>query len=661
MGRVKTAFFLSTALLLTGCATTAKGISQSAVMKSSLSETLRQDVPPGTVMAVLRYPAHVEDDAKQAYYDAYSARTIGGKLSKDKSDAAEIQALADGMVMKSNYYALSMYKEMAAKMPEHSVLLSPHVIKLGADGALTSVPMTQAESLPSVVTVDFTSYSFPDAKKMMGKAPLTFGDLVTPLVTVHSDHRASAPTQGLRLASAPLLQHSAGNGRRGVGTSLAALQNGNFETSAAPLDFIAYLNAGSTARVPSQSFGTMSPNAVTSFPLEKIQLDKKEIAKLSAKDGGVTDPLRTAFSAGFANQVIGIINRTDVNKATMVRRAAAIAQYDPSLAALTIIGSDDADYQARYRYAERLLQAEQKYLSVQSLRLFDGVHNGEIGAQSRDMLKAEYEHLEKRRELARQQNINTSMAILGVLATGAMIANGGVGQDCSRARSQREYYECQRRNQAANKVLTDVAIAGIAYTGSKAFSLNKQSKMMGTNYLSSVSSILEQQQTVQVNLIDSNETITAIRFEDLRSKLQTLYSEKQRSLETVATRCGYTHDGSVKSGTWLGVCENGLANGAGVGVLRHADGSAVEYYGYAVNGQPQGAGYMITHTASGSSALEGNFTAGRADGAMRKTTAGEASRIASYSAGEQTGRAPVGVQVATPFGATFVSMPSAGN
>ena len=661
MGHVKTAFLLSAALLVTGCATSAKGISQSAVMKSVKAEPLRQDVPPGTAMAVLRYPAHVEDDAKQAYYDAYSKRAIGGRLSKDSGDASEIQALADGMIMKSNYYALSVYKEMAAKMPEHSVLLSPHTVKLGADGKLTSVPMTQAESLPTVVTVDFSSYSFPDAKKMMGKAPLTFGDLVTPLVTVHSDHRASAPTKGLKLASAPLLPYAAGNGRRDVSTSLAALQSGTFETPSAPLDFVAFLNADGTASVASQSFGKMSANTVTSFPLEKIRLDKKDIAKLSAKDGGVTDPLKNAFSAGFANQVIGIINRTDINKATMVSRASAISQYDPSLAALTIVGSPDADYQARYRYAERLLQAEQKYLSVQSLRMFDGVHNGEIGAQTRDMLKAEYEHLEKRRELARQQNINTTMAVLGVLATGAMIANGGVGQDCSRSRTQREYYECQRRNQAANKVITDVAIAGIAYTGSKAFSLNKQSKMMGTNYMSSVAPILEQQQTVTVNLIDSNETITAIRFEDLRAKLQTLYSEKQRSLDTVATRCGYTHDGAVKSGTWLGVCENGLANGAGVGVLRNDDGSAVEYYGYAVNGQPQGAGYMITHTAAGSTALEGNFTAGRADGTMRETSAGQSARVVSYSAGAQTGRAPVGSPVATPFGNTPLSVPGAGN
>lgn len=661
MGHVRTAFLLSAALLVTGCATTAKGISQSAVMKSGMSESLRQETPPGTVMAVLRYPAHVEDDAKQAYYDAYAARAIGGKWSKDKGDAAEIQALADGMVMKSNYYALSVYKEMAAKMPEHSVLLSPHTIKLGADGKLTSVPMTQAESLPSVVTVDFTSYSFPDAKKMMGKAPLTFGDLVTPLVTVHSDHRASAPTQGLKLASAPLLQTSAGNGRRGVGKSLEALQNGTFETSVPPLDFISYLNADGAASVPSQAFGSMSPNVVASYPLEKIQMDKKALAKINAKGADVTDPLQDAFSSGFANQVIGIINRTDVNKATMVSRAAAIAQYDPSLAALTIVGSQDADYQARYRYAERLLQAEQKYLSVQSLRLFDGVHNGEIGAQTRDMLKAEHDHLEKRRELARQQNVNTTMAILGAVATGAMIANGGVGRDCSKSRSQREYYACQRQNQAANKIITDVAIAGIAYTGSKAFSLNKQSKMMGSNYLSSVSPILEQQQTVQVNLIDSNETITAIRFEDLRSKLQTLYSQKQRALDTVATRCGYTHDGAVKSGTWLGVCQGGLANGAGVGVLRNDDGSSVEYYGYAVNGQPQGAGYMITHTASGSTALEGNFTAGRADGTMREAKAGQATRVTSYSAGAETGRAPVGSPVATPFDKVSISVPGAGN
>jgi len=154
-----------------------------------------------------------------------------------------------------------------------------------------------------------------------------------------------------------------------------------------------------------------------------------------------------------------------------------------------------------------------------------------------------------------------------------------------------------------------------------------------------------------VNLIDSNETITAIRFEDLKSKLQTLYSNKQRSLETIATRCSYNHSGASKTGTWLGVCQNGVANGSGVGVIRNGDGSSVEYYGYAQNGQPHGPGYMIHHSPTSSYALEGNFTAGNADGVMRVSKSGASDVLKSYSAGRDVGGAPSGTINASPFSA----------
>ena len=97
---------------------------------------------------------------------------------------------------------------------------------------------------------------------------------------------------------------------------------------------------------------------------------------------------------------------------------------------------------------------------------------------------------------------------------------------------------------------------------------------------------------MQANLIDSNETITAFRHEDLREQLQTRYQDNHRAFDTIATRCGYIHDGTLKSGIWIGMCENGLANGAGMGVLR-SNYAAVEYYGYAQNGKPQGPGYLI--------------------------------------------------------------------
>jgi len=649
-------------MMATGCASTAKGVASSSLSTMKIgSQKLQKEAPPGTILTVVRYPAFVNSKAKDSFYEAFGKTSIGGRVTTDpsvSSDAVEVQGLADSVILKSNYFALSLYKELVAKLPEHTVLLSPHEITLAADGTLTSEPMTQAESLPNVLTVDFAAYTFPDAKKMMGKEPLTFGDLVTPLVTVRTDHRASAPTQGVLLASAPLMKQSAGNGRVSLKNDLTTLQSGRLSANIPELDFISFLDGGAPITIPTTAMSGRKGkgNAAKLYPLEKIKLDKSALQSLDEKEAGKVDPLESVFSSGFANQVVALLNQTDMEKAGMMRRAAAISDFDESLAALTLVGSPDIDYQARYRYAERLLEAEQKYLSVQSLRLFDGVHNGEMGAQVRDMLKAEYKVLEERRSLARKKDKANFLAILGAVGAGAMMTGGG--SNCSRAQTQREYFNCQeraRRSALQRRMATQAMIQGAAIARSKANSYKHRSRAAGTNYLTSVMPALEQQTSVQVNLIDSNETITAIRFEDLKTKLQSLYTENQRSLDTVATRCGYVDKNGSRTGTWLGVCENGLAAGTGVGVLQNADGSAVEYYGYAQNGRPEGAGYMIHHRPSGSYSLEGNFIAGRADGVMKVAKAGQSDSLRLYKAGQDTGRAPSGSQVQTPFGGPRIS------
>jgi hypothetical protein len=642
MGQHFPRLLLSTALLTcaatigTGCATGAKGISQSALTESSVApQALRAKPSPGTVLAVVRYPAHVDSAAQDAFYKAFSQNAIGGTASGVNAGSPDVKGLADNVILKSNYFALSLYKELAVRLPEHSVLLSPHEIKLGADGSLTSAPMTEAESLPNIVSVDFAAYTFPDPKKMMSKEPLTFGDIVTPLVSVRPDPRASAATQGVLMASAPLVGKAARNGQTAARSELAFLQNGNLQQSIPELDFVSYLTGDANVNVASHSLGKgMIENSVQSYPIEKIRLDRKAISSLDDAAMAKNDPLKKKFSAGFANQIMKMINQTDMEKASMVGRAGAIAQFDESLGALTMIGSTDPDYLARKRYAERLLEAEQKYLSVQSLRLFDGVHNGEMGAQVRDMLHAEYNILQKRRKLAKQKNTALAFAVLSAVAGGAAIVNE------SKSNNRTSYGET---------IAIDTLIQGAIFAGQKAYSYGRQSVNIGNNYLSSVIPALNEQVSVQLDLIDSNETITAIRYEDLKEKLQTLYQDKQRSLDTVATRCGYRHNGSSLNGTWLGVCENGVANGTGVGIIQTADGGTLEYYGYAQDGRPQGTGYMIIHSAAGSYSMEGQFSAGNAEGPMKVERPGKASSMRMYRAGNDVGAAKGNFNLNTPF------------
>ena len=57
-----------------------------------------------------------------------------------------------------------------------------------------------------MVTVDFNVYSYPDTSELMDSPPVTFGDLVTPIFVVQGDRWLQPPTNGLLLASDPLLQ-----------------------------------------------------------------------------------------------------------------------------------------------------------------------------------------------------------------------------------------------------------------------------------------------------------------------------------------------------------------------------------------------------------------------------------------------------------------------
>lgn len=642
---------LATGALTTGCASTATGV-QNSTFVAGPDVTLTQTAPRGTALAIVRYPAFIEDEAEADFVAAYTAMAIGGGVGA--SDPVETKALANSVILKSNFFAMSLYRELASRLPEHSVLLSPHRITKTADGSLTSEPMTQAESIAAVVTVDFTAYSYPDLEKMMSGQPLSFGDLVTPIITVRTDPRTAVGSEGILMASGPIIGASAGGNYSQAITDATAMQSGRLKAGVPALDILSHLSGMPRLWPATQSLRDRSFAAIKTYPIETIQLNGAALETLGQDD---TDILEAPFTDGFANQVIMMINTTDVTKAAMLRRADAIADYDENLAALTLVGSDDPDYLTRFRYAERLLEAEQKYLSVQSLRLYDGVINGEMGGQVRDMLKTEYRVLEERRKLVKQQNTAVALGILSAVVAGAVIANSGDNQeDCSQATTRRSYDDCLERNRRnsgpslGEQVALNAAIQGALFSATEAMRKNKLSKGVGINYLQSVVPALDAQTEILVDLIDSNETITAIRFEDLKTKLGALYSENQRSLDTIATRCAY--NGPVDIGTWLGACENGVANGTGVGIFRNRSGDLVEHYGTARAGVADGPGYRIVRAPNGSYSIEGNFSGGSANGVAQVERSGSVA-LRRYTNGRDMGEAPAGSVIASPFAAPY--------
>ncbi len=633
-------------LIISGCASTATGKKTSAFSLKSPAEKLQVQAPKGSTLSIIRYPSVVETNARDAYIEAYLASPIGGRVSKALSGSPDAATIADSVIVKSNYFALSLYKELVERLPEHSVLLSPHAIKLDEQGNLISEPITKAENLGAASYIDFVSYSFPDPAEMMGSKPLTFGDLVTPLLVVRSDYRAAPASKGVLMASDPLMASAAGQAKRVIDRSISAIESGDIISPKPELAFISYLSSKPTDRLAVTRLAPgLEINAAQSYPVEKILLDREAmqamfVAEQKTNDNKQTkgqnageyiiDPLEKTFSSHFADRIISILNDTDIDKAVMMGRAASLAGFDENLAALSIGRSNSPDYKARLRYAERLLEAEKKYLSVQSLRIYDGIYNGEMGAQVRDMLKAEYKVLSQRRKLAHQQNIATALTVLAVVAAGANISNNA-GRPVS----------------YSDILLNEALINAAIYAGTQAFSFKRRSAAVGQNYLASIVPALEEQTSVQVNLIEGNETITAIRYEDLQEKLHSLYNKNQRSLDIIATRCQFGIE-NEKPGKWLGECKNGRGHGAGMGVLREG-GLIKEYYGHAKNGLADGIGFMIYHSGGEIYSLEGNFVGGEPHGIIKVKTPGQPDQLRIYKNGQDTGAAPKGAKTLSPF------------
>jgi hypothetical protein len=162
----------------------------------------------GDALVVIRYPAIIHADAEEPYFHAFSVNAIGGEVPPANRTKKVTTRIAQSTIAKSNYYVMSLYRELQKDLPQDAVLLSPHIILWDAERGVYSRPILATEQIPSVVTVDFNVYSYPDTEAMMDSPPITFGDLVTPLFVLHSDRWLQPATHGLLLASEPLLETS---------------------------------------------------------------------------------------------------------------------------------------------------------------------------------------------------------------------------------------------------------------------------------------------------------------------------------------------------------------------------------------------------------------------------------------------------------------------
>ena len=271
------AAILLAAVLLAGCAGTARGVKQSVYQHDASLQVEDNSRSQADAMVVIRYPAVVNEAALPAFYRAFTQYPIGGNFKNSDLPPSESERIAQSIITKSNFYVMSLYREISKGLPQHSVLLSPHMVTLDANNRLTSRPLLASEQIPSVITIDFSVYSFPDPRKMMDSPPLTLGDIVTPMVVIHADRWIRPSTHGLLLSSEPLVEVGWVHALEQAEGSARSMLSGEVEPRPRPLDFITYLDRGdqSAGNLPTKGPGESRREVVSVevHPLEKIRMD----------------------------------------------------------------------------------------------------------------------------------------------------------------------------------------------------------------------------------------------------------------------------------------------------------------------------------------------------------------------------------------------------
>ena len=614
-------------LLLSGCAGTARGIKSSVYQPDEAATVKDVSRSQADAMVVIRYPAVVSDDAMPAYYRSFEQHAIGGKLELDSRTRQDTDRVAQSIITKSNYYAMSLYREFRDKLPSQSVLLSPHIITLDDEDKLTSLPLLASEQVPSVVTIDFNIYSFPDPRKMMDSEPLTFGDIVTPLFVVHSNRWLRPPTHGLLLSSQPLLGAAWNQSVRQADKQAAARLDDTIFEFRRPLDFVSFLHHGneSVADMPLKSAGQSRREvaAVEVHPLEKIRMDGDVVAVLT-RDSSV-DPFADDFVKGAATRVVNALNSVDHDRATFFARQIALSRFDPALGEAFLSRSRSEDLRARLQMGEALIAAERKFLSAQSESLYQGAYEGVYGDQMRQLISAEYRLLEDRRELARAQNFSTAMAVVAM--AGAVYAGSNGNSN----------------NFLHSRTMSNVAMMTSLWAMNSAFSKYAESKTVGENFLVQMAPAINRQVSVQIEWLESRENITARDFGEFRDKTLSLYQSSVRSAfqHTFDPTCQFRHPDLEQPGRWFGLCRNGQGISDGYGLILDDQGHVVEYVGSAEAGLASGSGAMIYRSAAeiGATYYEGNFSKGLPDGVVLVEEPGRKPRVRMFRVGDEGGSA----------------------
>ncbi len=611
---------------LSACAGTATGVRKSSLDSKPVTNTSALAELPGALV-VIRYPAVVLEEAEESYYRAYVDQSIGGDVSITHQLRKDTRHLARSVIAKSSYYAMSLYAELRDLLPANKVLLSPHMIYRGESGA-SSRPLLASEEVPGAIVIDFNIYTFPDASQLMDSPPITVGDVVTPMFVIHGDSWLRPPTYGMLLASEDLIGSSWGLSALQANNEAASLLSGYADRFIRPLDFVYFLESRATPAplIPTKGLGgnENALAAIEKYPLEKIRMDAGMIAGLD--DSGLADPFAVSFVRNAAQRIVTELHTLDLRRATFVARYRSYERFDPELATAFLAKAQGEEFQTRLQLAEAVIDAELKFLTAQSERMYRGTYYGDFGKSIRSLIAAEYGVLEKRRQLARLQNLTTALTVVTLAGTGYAASSFTAG--------------------VSSAIPWAGAAATLGFSSILALNNNREARIqsyaIGESFMSQMAPDLQRYISVQSEVVLSEKDIFARSYGEFESQVVTLYGDTARQMpDSKQGRCTFEYPGAQDNGVWRGECRRGKAYGWGYGVAQVGAGQSLEYFGRAKAGLPQGQGALILPSASGVAPVlyEGEFNKGVANGMVRVSEPGKAPRIKRFNQGVESGRA----------------------
>lgn len=611
--------------IISGCAGTAKGKNTSIYSSLEPGRVSSQKTSAASAMVIIRYPAMIHAQAENLYVSSFAINAIGGEVPYGVHGDRQTSRVAQSVIEKSSYYAMSLYNELKRVLPANSVLLSPHIIDWDKERNLHSRPILATEQIPAVLTIDFNVYSFPDVAELMNSQPVTFGDLVTPMIVIKSNRWVQPALGGLLISSPPLVDSAWRQVRDETHGTLQAQLDDQLQEPSSSLGFVAYLRERNERNLalPLKRSGDVGQGlvAIEQYSVEKIQMDGQLISNLP--ENYSVDPFVQGFVKGASTRIVAALNSLNHEKATFFSRQRAIERFDPELARVFFMQSDDESVRARLQLAEALVGAEREFLAAQSDSIYEGTYGGNYGSKMRKIIAAEYNMLEDRRHLARKQNMTTAVAVVA-------LAGSVYGAVASTAAGT-----------AAVSAASGAALAGSGWALHKTLETRTESKEVNRFFLARMAPAFDRQMSVQMEWLESKEVITARGFAEFRNKTLSLYQSRVRSMQVGTERqCSFSQPGLGSQGRWFGACNDGAATGRGYGLVVNARGESVEFIGEARQGMASGTGAMIIHRDGqlGATYYEGGFKAGLPDGVVRVENAGEAPRLRLFRSGADIGK-----------------------